>query len=76
MDAVTAYLYGDLDAKDVYMEIPEYLNDVLDIIESGNTMGLNSIHIIKMVQKYKINGNSSLLKKALYGPKQFALMWY
>jgi hypothetical protein len=85
MDVVTAYLNGTLD-EDVYMEIPDQLNDVLDKINTMKKIGshgqiVKDEKIINTAKLWKSEMNNCddavcLLKKALYGLRQSGLQWY
>lgn len=83
MDFVTAYLNGNLD-EDVYMEIPDYLEDVLQNLINGEIVGTcerksklaKEIATKWMKSLQKCRNPICKLEKALYGLRQSGLKWY
>ena len=78
MDVVTAYLNGELD-KDVFMEVPELLSDILKKI-SANSNAYEKI-VVETAKRWRSETRVKsdcvcLLKKSLYGLRQSGLQWY
>jgi len=76
VDVTTAYLHGTIE-EEIYMELPEQLEESLEEIVSrkGNKTAVG-IKAKKMLEDLKGGNKTCRLKRALYGLKQAGRQWH